>query len=300
MNYILTKLTGYLRLMRPANILTAITDILAGIAITGFLASGMPDVQAALQIVCLAIATIGLYGGGVVFNDVFDASLDKTERPERPIPSGVISRTEAVVLGVYLLLLGILAAFTISEQSGFIAIATALAALVYNRWGKHHALAGPLNMGLCRGLNLLLGMSILPDGPLRHGWLGLVPVLYIAAITMISRDEVHGGKTRTLRIAALGYGVVYTIIFVHAGWNHRILEVLPFLLIFVWLIMQPLVRAMKDPIGPNIGKAVKGGIIGLIAMNAAWTAAFAPFPYALLVLAFLPLSMLLSRAFAVT
>lgn len=300
MNYIFSKLIGYLRLMRPANILTAITDILAGIAISGFLATGSGDVQTILQVTCMAIATVGLYGGGVVFNDVFDAALDRIERPERPIPSGIISRTEGVVLGVYLLLLGVLAAFTVGELSGFLAIGIAVAALVYNKWGKHHNLLGPINMGLCRGLNLLLGMSIIPSALERYGWLAALPILYIAAITMISRDEVQGGKKRTLMYAALGYGVVYTTIFVLAGLNHKFFEVIPFLLVFIWMIMRPLLAAMKEPTGPNIGKAVRGGIIGLIAMNAAWVAAFAPFPYALAVLVFLPLSFLLSRAFAVT
>ncbi len=300
MNYIFSKLIGYLRLMRPANILTAITDILAGIAISGFLATGLGDVQAILQVTCMAIATIGLYGGGVVFNDVFDAALDRVERPERPIPSGIISRTEGVVLGSYLLLLGVLAAFTVGELSGFLAIGIAVAALVYDKWGKHHNLLGPINMGLCRGLNLLLGMSIIPNTLEKYGWLAVLPVLYIAAITMISRDEVHGGKKRTLMYAALGYGIVYTTIFVLAGLNHKFFEVIPFLLVFIWMIMRPLLAAMKEPTGPNIGKAVRGGIIGLIAMNAAWVAAFAPFPYALAILVFLPLSFLLSKAFAVT
>ena len=33
------RLTGFLRLMRPANIVTAIADILAGIIISGYLTS---------------------------------------------------------------------------------------------------------------------------------------------------------------------------------------------------------------------------------------------------------------------
>lgn len=300
MNYIFTKLFGYLRLMRPANILTAITDIMAGIAISGFLLSGYGDAQSVLQFLCLIFATIGLYGGGVVFNDVFDTTLDRIERPERPIPSGIISRTEAIVLGVYLLVLGVIGAFSVGELQGIIALCIAIAALVYNKWGKHHSLLGPLNMGLCRGLNLLLGMSIIPASLPVTGWLAFVPVLYIAAITMISRDEVHGGKKRPLKLAALGYAVVCLIILLEAWINSKLLEVAPFLLVFIYLIMRPLLVAIKDPAGPNIGRAVKGGIIGLIAMNAAWAAAFASFPYALAVLALLPLSILLSRAFAVT
>lgn len=286
--------------MRPANILTAITDIMAGVAISGFLLAGYGDTQSVLQFLCLIFATIGLYGGGVVFNDVFDAKLDRIERPERPIPSGIISRTEAIVLGVYLLVLGVIGAFSVGEVPGIIALGIAVAALVYNKWGKHHAVLGPLNMGLCRGLNLLLGMSVVPGSIPYTGWFALVPVLYIAAITMISRDEVHGGKKRPLQLAAGGYAIVCIVILVQAWVNGKLLEVAPFLAIFLYLIMRPLLAAMKDPSGPKIGRAVKGGIIGLIAMNAAWAAAFASFPYALAVLALLPLSILLSRAFAVT
>lgn len=286
--------------MRPANILTAITDVMAGIAISGFLLAGYGDTQSVLQFVCLIFATIGLYGGGVVFNDVFDATLDRIERPERPIPSGIISRTEAIVLGVYLLVLGVIGAFSVGELQGIIALCIAIAALVYNKWGKHHTQLGPLNMGLCRGLNLLLGMSILPESLLRNGWFALVPVLYIAAITMISRDEVHGGKKGPLKMAAAGYAIVSIVILVQ-GWLHgKLPEVALFLAVFLYLIMRPLLTAIKEPAGPNIGRAVKGGIIGLIAMNAAWAAAFATFPFALAVLCLLPLSILLSRAFAVT
>ena len=74
---------GLLRLTRPANIVTAIADILAGVAISGFLRDGHDYTP----VLWLVLSTVGLYGGGVVFNDVFDAKLDAVERPERPIPS---------------------------------------------------------------------------------------------------------------------------------------------------------------------------------------------------------------------
>ena len=78
--------------MRPANIVTAIADILAGIVITGYLK--FPE-YSLLPVFFLVLASVGLYGGGVVFNDVFDADLDKIERHERPIPSGLISKQSA-------------------------------------------------------------------------------------------------------------------------------------------------------------------------------------------------------------
>ncbi|NEP43227.1 MAG: UbiA family prenyltransferase, partial [Okeania sp. SIO2H7] len=75
---------AYLQLMRPANIITAHADILVGYA-----ASGATDPY---RLGWLLLATTGLYGDGVVFNDVFDAELDAIERPERPIPSDRASR----------------------------------------------------------------------------------------------------------------------------------------------------------------------------------------------------------------
>lgn len=298
-NYIIGKLLGYLRLMRPANIVTAIADILAGIAISGFLGSAVTSyLDHLLPVVCLCLATVGLYGGGVVFNDVMDAKLDQEERPERPIPSGVISLTQAIVLGSYLLLVGVLAAFTVGRMSGYLAVAIVTSALVYNKWGKHRSW-GPINMGLCRGLNLLMGISIVEPMLGKLWWIGVIPVLYIAAVTMISRGEVHGGNPRTLRFSAFCYALVYGTMLTLALINHHYWAI-PFIILFVFMINRPLLKAMKEPSGPNIGKAVKGGIVALIVMNAAWAAAFSSIPHALLVLALLPLSLLLARAFAVT
>jgi 4-hydroxybenzoate polyprenyltransferase len=299
-NYIIGKLLGYLRLMRPANIVTAVADILAGVAISGFLGSEVSSyLDHLLPVVCMCLATIGLYGGGVVFNDVMDAELDKVERPERPIPSGVISMTQAIVLGSYLLLVGILAAFTVGRITGYLALGIAVCALVYDKWGKHQAW-GPINMGLCRGLNLLMGISMVVPALNKYWWIGLIPVLYIAAVTAISRGEVHGGNTRTLRITAFCYALVYGTMLALAAMNGHIVIAIPFILLFAVMINLPLFNAIKDPSGPNIGKAVKGGIIALVAMNAAWVAAFSTLPHALLVLILLPLSLLMARAFAVT
>lgn len=306
MTYIVSKVIGYLRLMRPANIITAIADILAGVAISGYFLNATFSsltLDQTLPVVCLCLATAGLYGGGVVFNDVFDADLDKVERPERPIPSGVITHIQAIILGCYLLLVGILAAFSVGGFqgiAGWMAIATATSALVYDKWGKHHSFLGPVNMGLCRGLNLLLGISIVPGAVETWWWIGLVPVLYIAAVTNISRGEVYGGTSTSTRITAVCYGIVLLTIGGLAAFNHHLWKALPFLLLFTWMIMKPLYRAFKDPSGPNIGKAVKAGIVALIVMNAAWVAAFDAVSYALAVLLLLPVSIGLGKVFAIT
>jgi len=291
------KLIGYLRLTRPANIVTAISDVLAGAAIAGY-SQGSIELSAVLSLV---IATIGLYSGGVVFNDVFDAELDRIERPERPIPSGLISQREGALLGLLLLIIGVGAAFLFAPfPSGIIALAIAVGAVVYDKWGKHHLMLGPINMGLCRGLNLLLGLSLIPSSLYEFSYLGLVPILYIASITMISRGEVHGGKSKTILFGGLLYIIVFVSILGTAIQQDEPVYASIFLILFALMVFPPLLKAYRDPIGKNIGKAVKAGVISLIVMNASWAAAFGDLYLAMIIVLLLPVSLLLARLFAVT
>ena len=290
-------LRAYLTLARPANLVTAIADVLAGMAIAHYFLVPNP---AAAPIGWLALATVGLYGGGVVFNDVFDAELDAVERPERPIPSGVVPKQLAALWGSALYAVGIAASFLVNPTAGLLAIGITVVSLLYDRFGKHHSWLGPLNMGLCRGLNLLLGVSIIPEQLVPYLWVGLVPVAYIAAITMISRGEVHGGNAGILRVAGLLYALVIGSVGALAQVRGQLGTALPFLLLFGYYIFPPLWRAVREPVGRNIGLAVRAGVISLIVMNAAWVAAFANFPLATLVFCLLPLSRLLAKVFAVT
>src|ERR1700749_1566468 len=148
-------------MVRPANVITSVADVLAGVAISGAFAYRFLAISYWHQIVLLCLSTACLYAGGIVYNDVFDAELDAVERPERAIPSGAISLPQAKQVGFILLVLGIVFAGIASQLGGFIAIGITAFALIYDKWGKHHNLLGPLNMGICRGLNLLLGISII-------------------------------------------------------------------------------------------------------------------------------------------
>jgi len=286
--------------MRPANIVTSVADVLAGIAISGYLANENFSATYIPSILLLSISTMGLYGGGVVFNDVFDAELDKIERPERPIPSGVISKGEASLLGIILFAIGIIAAAIVSVLSGLIAVSIIIAALVYDKWSKHNGFAGPFNMGLCRGLNLLLGISIVIPAISAWWFVAIIPIIYIAAITMISRGEVHGGSKSALYSAALFYCIVIAAILFLSTGRDMIWWAAIFLIPFVWMIFYTLIKAIRLPSPQNIGKAVRAGVIALIVMDASMAAAFGSISLAFLIILLLPVSLWLAKIFAVT
>src|SRR5699024_5582007 len=164
--------------MRPANILTAFADILAGFAAVGgvIAVSGWSLSADPAGLGWLLLSTFGLYGGGVVFNDLFDADIDATERPERAIPRGRAYRKGALLTGVGLLLLGIVTAFQVNSLAGILALSISATALLYDWWAKHSAVWGPLLMGLCRGGNLLLGGAVYPLLLPGLWYLALLPV----------------------------------------------------------------------------------------------------------------------------
>ncbi len=288
-----TPLRAALILTRPPNLVTSAADALAGFAASGaLLGRALP---------LLALASVCLYGGGIVLNDVFDSALDARERPERPIPNGDISRRDASLLGIALLALGVGAALLVGPVSGLIAVAVALCAVLYDAWGKRQRPVGPLNMGLCRGLNLMLGVSAVP-AMLSVRWpLALLPIAYIGAITAVSRGEVHGGKRVTGHFA-LALIVAMLVGLAGIGWPAptRVVAQAPFLVFLAYRVLPPFWRAARRPEPAIIRLAIRAGVLSLIALDAALAAGYAGFWAGLGVIALLPVAGFLARKFAVT
>jgi 4-hydroxybenzoate polyprenyltransferase len=176
-------LFAWLDLVRAPNLITAAADILAGFLYVG---GGVDDAK---TLALLAVASVFLYAGGVVLNDVADAGRDAIERPERPIPSGRVRRSNAALAAVGLLIAGACLPWLASAKAGAIALALTLAILLYVLPLKQTKFA-PVLMGTCRGLNLLMGMSLAPDLALPHI---LVPCgsmwLYVSSVTVLARRE---------------------------------------------------------------------------------------------------------------
>lgn len=293
------KLRYFVSFVRPANVVTAIADIIAGAAIGGALSGGHTQ---AGSLALLVLSTIGLYGGGIVFNDIFDLDIDRIERPERLLPSGKLSLKTALIFGFTLLAIGILAAAGVSSTSGIIATAVALLALSYDRYSKHIQVLGPLNMGLCRAGNLLLGVSIVPEAVVDYGWLGIIPVLFISAVTLTSQKEAEGNNQRSIAIALALDVTILTILLVLSRFTpfHLILS-MPFMAIWFFMNATAKYKAIQNNSPELIKRAVRMGVLSLIPLDAALATGFSgSFWVGCSVLLLFPLSIALAKRFAVT
>jgi 4-hydroxybenzoate polyprenyltransferase len=271
--------------------MTALADILAGYALAGL------GNHRALP--WLLASTACLYSGGVVLNDFFDRETDRIERPERPIPSGRVTAESARWFGIVLLSAGILTASLANRTAAVIATVTTGVIVLYDAWGKHHPLFGPLNMGMCRGLNLLLGVAAVPAA-LAPAWpLGLLPVVYIAAVTALSRGEVLGGTRGVAAFALISLNLVLiALLWLTLGrsaWSGTL-----WTLVLGWRVVPPFWAAYRAPGAAQIRQAIRTGVLSLVFLDAAIGATFAGMWYSLVILATALLAFSLARIFSVT
>jgi 4-hydroxybenzoate polyprenyltransferase len=270
-----------------------LADILAGYAVGGAAVS--------LDLLALLASSACLYAGGVVLNDVFDRRLDAVERPERPIPSGKISVVTAGNLGAGLLVAGIALASLAGRTAAAVASLVAGAVVLYDAWGKHRPLFGPVNMGLCRGLNLLLGMAAAP-GAITARWpLALLPLAYIAGVTVVSRGEVHGGRRAP---SILSFGLVAGVIMALGVLALRAPAgpwlALLFAAALAWRVLPAYWRAIHLTDPATLRGAVRTGVLSLVFLDAAIAAMYADIIYSLAVMLTGIVAVRLARLFDVT
>jgi 4-hydroxybenzoate polyprenyltransferase len=280
------------QLLRAGNVFTAISNVIAGFLI----------IQAAWTpigpLLALIAASALLYEAGMVLNDAFDAQLDAVERPERPIPSGRISRSAALGAGWSLLAGGVICAAIASWLAaaiGPIIVASCLAIMVvmYDG-GLKRTWAGPLAMGWCRTLNVLLGGSLVHSA---YGWfaLGLYPAaigVYTMGLTLLAAREageapVRGGQLIEM-VIALACGLMFA--WPWALINERTSNVGPVEATLGFIVLMLVVGATvsrakqsSDPL--VIRRAVKRLIVGFILIDACAATAAAGLPSGWAVLA---------------
>jgi len=129
----------------------------------------------------------------------------------------------------------------------------------------------------------------------------LLSVTYIAAVTMVSRGEVHGGKKPVAAVAIAALGAVVAALAVIALRSQ--LWPVPALVLaaaLAWRVGPPFAAVYVNPAPALIRRAVKAGVLSLVLLDAALSAAYAGPLYAAGVLATALVAASLARMFPVT
>jgi 4-hydroxybenzoate polyprenyltransferase len=268
------SLSAVAALVRVPNLFTAPPDVVLGAA----LAAGAGSTVSPRSVAGLCLASVSLYAGGMALNDAFDAPADATARPERPIPSGEVSRRTGFGLGALFLVIGVAAAGTTAGiAAGAVAAATAVGILLYDGALKGGTL-GFLAMGAVRGLNVALGATA-GGGGVSPRWLfpAAAVAAYVAAVTFMAAGETGDGDRYSVAVAtasavAIALGAAVHLGLARAGPAAGAAGLVLAGGFLLWT-GSALRAAYADPEPATVGPAVGTCVLGLVAIDAAYAAA---------------------------
>lgn len=289
------KLRAIFDLIRIPNIFTAIADILAGFLFVG------GEVEQWSSLLCLVVGSSCFYAAGVALNDVCDADRDAIDRPTRPIPSGRISTKDTTIFIVILLIVGVCVVSWVSVSSVIIALVLITSIVCYDIFFKSTVIA-PGWMGMCRALNLLLGMSIVS---IEFSSTRIIPIglmwLYITSVTLFARDET--GDIRPIRLTISTFCVcIASSGLISLYWLLDVIHIEYIGLVFVLVIITGFrgLQAIRDRTPHSVQRAVKAMILGLVLFDASLACSVRGPVAALMIVLLLIPSTLLARKFSVT
>lgn len=286
--------------VRIPNVVAAPADVIAGASAVGFF-EGEWTADRCVRLGLLCVASMHLYAGGIVLNDLFDASADATFRPHRPIPSGRIPRETAVRIAVALLLAGICLALAVSRQTGTVAMALVTCIVLYDGPFKTTPLA-PWMMGLCRAVNLLMGGTLGGIESSASGRLFLPALcigLYVAALTVFARKETQSGHRLRLRIGLGGMMASAAAVLLIEGRSSSGAQAVSVLVLLglILLLARAGSAAVRDARPANIQRAAGMGIVGVTVLDVAVALRTAGSDAAMVVATLMFASLLLGRRF---
>lgn len=279
-----------LKLGRVSNLPTIWTNTLAAILLAG-------GHLTTLALAMLFAAMSLFYVGGMYLNDAFDAEIDAIERPERPIPSGVISRAAVFALGFAMLGLGILGLAATSGLAAadtgytpiFAGIALAAVIVFYNCYHKSNPLS-PVVMGLCRVFVFIAVASAVVTpipGPL---WVGAALILcYIIGLTYAAKQENLNQINALWPLGFLGLPVIWAL---YTSMAEPL--ILPFLIAFCAWITVAVQKLLRRAAG-DIPRAVAGLIAGISLLDAMLIASTGSLLLAMMAVAGFSVTLLLQR-----
>ena len=145
------KITGFVRLLRfelpfSAGVCVVMGQLLA----LGHFASIITTIYGFLSIFLISASIL-------VLNDYFDIETDKVNAPDRPIPSNMVTATEALIFAIMLLLVGIILSYLINIAASVCTIMLSIIGFLYNRRFKKSGLPGNLMVSFSVGMTFIYG-----------------------------------------------------------------------------------------------------------------------------------------------
>jgi len=154
------------------------------------------------------ITAFTLSGASMAINDYCDYEIDKINEPNRPIPSGIITLKESLIIAATLASIGLLAAIFTNLPTALLAFISLIVSVIYAVKGKRTGLPGNFLVSFCVAVPFIYGSLIAKNG------LDFKVLLFslMAFLSNTGREvtkgivDVSGDKAQNMRTIAVVYG----------------------------------------------------------------------------------------------
>jgi len=143
------KILPYIMITRPLNVFMGGLTILISSVISKY--------NGPINVITLSALVVVFYTMGAnILNDYFDYKIDKINRPNRAISSGLITRNHALALSIISFIIGTIIAMQLNKNSQLVSIGISLPLIIgYNAKLKNYPLIGNIVVALILSLSFI-------------------------------------------------------------------------------------------------------------------------------------------------
>ncbi|MCW4031976.1 MAG: geranylgeranylglycerol-phosphate geranylgeranyltransferase [Candidatus Bathyarchaeota archaeon] len=242
------KIQGFLRLIRPLNCLMMGIATLIGVLLAGQKFLNVNDLLIVSPLSFMTAFT--LTGASMAINDYYDREIDEINEPERPIPSGVVSPNEALIVSACLILLGLTSAYLTTFLCLIVGLISLIIFLTYSTIGKRTGLYGNFLVSACVAFPFIYG-SLAISNEIR---LNAIIFSALAFLSNTGREitkgivDMQGDRSKNIKTIAVKYGASVAA---YAASTFYIFAVI--LSILPWILKQVSSLYIPPIIMTNIG-----------------------------------------------
>ncbi len=266
-----TSIRAFVRLARPLNAAICMAGVLCGALVAGrpldiagqwlrtLLAGEVSPVMA--RVVAAALSASLILGAGNAFNDVRDLEADRINAPHRPVASGSVSRSAALLFAAIAAFTGVLFSLFLGPPGVAAAVLAAVLLALYDTHLKGVPLAGNVAVAFLGGLAVAYG-------GIAAGETGraMLPAAY-AVLLHLGRELVKDIEDTEGDAAA---GITSTAV----GWGPRRTGIVA---AWVFIILAPALAApfAAGVFGPGYLLIVTAGVVPAL-LYGTWAAVSKP------------------------
>lgn len=200
----MTRIGGYIRLMRPINCVMVGFAVIVGATLV---LAHVPSIS--WQNLILGFVTgFMLTAASMAINDYYDRKIDSVNEPTRPIPSGLVAPIHALIFAFALTLVGFIAALLTNFYSLLVAVFAWIVFTLYTTVGKRTGLFGNFLVSICVAVPLVYGSFAIAE-KLETNVLIFASMVFLANTGReITKGivDVQGDKSNNIQTLAVRYG----------------------------------------------------------------------------------------------